>query len=222
MRWLAAPLLLLPLAAGAESAAGICEESAERGAVPACLMAHRADPEDIVIHRLLARALFSVRLDEDAIATYAAIAAKHPGDARPHFDHAAALTALGRHGQARPPIERALELAPADRGALEIAAIVLRALQDWPALVPVTARLAGLDDARAMFELAELLGEGKGAARDVRAALDWLARASARGHVAAMDRLAEIHANGELGQRRDAAKGRAWARRAQKARDGEE
>ena len=72
--------------------------------------------------------------------------------------------------------------------------------------------------APAQYQIALAYAEGRGVARDERAAINWLQRASAGGFVDAARRLAQAYRRGELGLPPDPHQAAEWERKIQPAR----
>jgi len=210
---LLAGLLIAGAATAADDARTLCFAKDLR----ACDRAVAAAPDDIALRRHYALLLLGNRLEDDAIVQLSEIIRRHPSDPRAHADLAAAFATLNRFSEALAPIERALALGSDDLYALQLAAIAFRAAKRWDALAQVDLRAAAKGDRLAMYELAELYGDGLGVGADPAAAFGWLLRAAEAGHIGAMDRLAEIFRDGGLGQMPDALKAAHWQKRADEA-----
>ncbi len=214
-------LLLLARPAGADGEARRCAEGARDGDVAACLAAVAADPADLAARRNLAFA-YLARNDHDAcLAVHREIVALVPDDAQAWFDYAAAAATFWDYGTAVGPIRMALRLAPDERLALRVAAIVFRMTGLHRDALAAMSRGAELGDDLLMAALADAYRRGLGTAPDNGANLMWLTRAAAHGHVGAMEQLAALYRDGADGIPADPGAAAVWADRARRAAAGD-
>jgi TPR repeat protein len=219
MRALAFLIGLAALPALAETPAQRC--LARQGAEERrdCEAAVAAAPADPALRRAYAFSLIKAGYFELALREYFEVTRLTPAAGHAHYEYAATLAFLRRWPEAVAPIERAMRLAPDHAASFRVAAIVYSVLKRPDDMVRALEGGARAGDSIAMYDLSYSYETGRGAARDLAAAVAWLERAGAAGHVLAMDRLAEIYLQGLLGQRVDLKKAEYWATEARKARN---
>ena len=215
---LCAALALAAAPAFADDDAEQCVREANDGNIGACQRAVAAHPDDIALRRKLALSLIVAGAVEPALEAYRDAARRAPDDAEAQYDLAAALGTANRFAGAVAPIERALALVPDEPRYQRLADIVYAHVGAQDKRFRVTLMEAERGDRIAMYEIGLFYADGMGVTRDDAKALDWLMRAAARDHVGAMDRLAEVYAEGKLGQKVDAVEAESWAAKAQAAR----
>ncbi|MDX1433170.1 MAG: tetratricopeptide repeat protein [Gammaproteobacteria bacterium] len=154
---------------------------------------------------------------DDAIEGYRLIVEHRPGDARAHYDLAAALAFVRRFEEAATPAEAARRLSPEDPRVHELAALVHLNRGDPASAFAATLAGARLGDATAMYSLVGMYGEGRGVAVDRDAAYRWAERAAAAGHLGAMAWLARSNREGLNGRTVDLVEARRWAERLREA-----
>lgn len=183
--------------------------------VLACIRALESAPGDLALRRILARAYMDVGDGVGGTGEYGAIAQDRPDDAEAWFDYGAALATDYRFKEAAAAIERALALNPQHRAAHKVAVLAYERAGRHADAYASSLRLAGMDDAIAMYDVAEALVEGRGVKADPPAAVPWFKRAAEAGHFGAMAVLAKIYAEGLYGVGRDPVLAAEWARRAE-------
>lgn len=205
----------------AVSAAEACARMAGEGAVEACRRAAAEAPDDIAVLRNLAKSLIAAGDFEATLGVQRDIVRRAPHEAEAHRDLAGTLGFIRRYDEAVEPIETANRLRPGDVVLHQAAALIYANAGRLEEAVRHTRAAAALGDARSMYDLHGFYRDGIGVAADPVEALRWVERAARGGHVKAMAVMAEIYAEGLLGQSADAAKATEWAVRARNARRGE-
>lgn len=182
-----------------------CVARSRDGDFAVCERAVAIRPGNLELRRHLAFAYLAVNDKDACVRVHQATVALAPSDPAVWLDYAIAMATFWDYRGAVPPIREALRLAPDDREANRIAALIFAAIGDTAAAFDANRRGAELGDIVQMFALADAYARGLGTARDPDAARHWLVRAAEAGHVGAMDRLGESDPE--------------WAERARRARD---
>jgi tetratricopeptide (TPR) repeat protein len=183
-------------------------------AVVRCEQAVQSDPGDTMSLRALGYAYLSLGEAEPSLEAYRRLLALVPGDWSAQYDAAAAYATFNHYDEALPLALEAVALNPADLAPNRLALLVLQALGRGAEAVPMLQQAARLGDDTAMVELALAYERGVGVDADAGAALGWLERAAEADNALAIERLAEVYAEGELGQAPDSARAEVFARRA--------
>lgn len=198
-----------------------CADRARDGEIVDCLAALAADPHDLVARRHLAFAYLARNDPDRCFAVHREIVVLAPDDASAWLDYAVAAATFWDYATAVEPIRTALRLAPDDRIALRVAAIVFRMAGLPHDALAAMHHGAELGDDLQMAALAYAYRHGFGTAPEIGASAFWLTRAAARGHVGAMEDLAELYRHGADGIPADPMAAAAWAERARRAAAGD-
>jgi TPR repeat protein len=176
------------------------------------------EPADVTAMRALALELLRVEEYDRSIAVYREIASQASGDARSHYELAAALSFVQRYEEAASPIGEAIRLEPDNLRAQEMASLIFLKLRWYDRAFEATLKAAELGEPTAMYSLVNMYEVGLGVSADPDQAVHWAIEAAEHGHLGAMALLESAYRNGRLGRRIDEAQAERWAKRLREAK----
>lgn len=213
-------VVAVPTFAATDELKALCAKGAGNGDIAVCEAAHKAFPDDLVVRKHYARAVYITGRYDDALLIYKELADKQPKNAQAQLDYAGMLGSLKRYPLAVTPIKAAMRLDPKNIIVFRTAVIIFRNVRELEDMFTAALGGAGLGDRLAMYELAWFYFEGEGTPKNEAEGVKWMEKAAEAGHVSAMKEIAEIYLDGLRGTKPDKDKALKWAEEARKNRFG--